>query len=116
MQGDNKDDKQWITTAVLAALFTSVFMYLPVIGGVPAFFVVCVGQGIYIGWQDVTKEQSRMGALTFGGSTLLFIPIMGVVFSPSGPGNLWPLAAMMGILPGLVAMWGARFARSRNKG
>jgi len=114
MKGDSLEDKQWITTAILAALFTSTFMYLPAIGGLWVFIIVCLGQGAYLGWQHVSAAQARLGGLTFGAATMLLIPVMGLIFRPDGPGNLWPIAAAMGLVPGLVVMWGARFARSRR--
>ncbi len=114
MKGDSLEDKQWMTTAILAGLFTSVFMYLPVIGGLWAFILVCVGQGAYLGWQNVSSAQARLGALTFGAATFLLIPVMGLIFKNNGPDNLWAIGAVMGLVPGLVVMWGARFARSRR--
>lgn len=110
------DDRQWMVTCGLAAVFTSVFLYLPAIGGFGTFMVVAVLQGLYLGWQDVPVNQARLGALVFAGLLALGILFLGFVFRPDGPGNLWGLIALFGAVAGATAMWVGRGFRHHKKG
>ena len=109
------DDRQWMVTCGLAAVFSSVFLYLPAIGHFWTFMVVSVLQGLYLGWQDVPVSQSRLGALVFSGMMALGILFLGFVFRPEGPGNLWGLTALFGAVAGVTAMWIGRGFRHHNK-
>lgn len=110
------DDRQWMVTCGLAAVFTSVFLYLPSIGHFWTFMVVSVLQGLYLGWQDVPVNQARLGAVVYAGLLALGILFLGFLFRPDGPGNLWGLVALFGAVAGATAMWIGRGFRSHKKG
>ena len=111
------DDRHWMVTNGLAAVFVSAFLYLPVVGGFYTFLVLVVLQGVYLGWQPVPANQSRLGALVFVGLLCVGILLLGFVFRSDGPGNLWGLVALLGSAAGVAAMWIARGVRQhRDKG
>ena len=98
------DDRQWIVTTALGGVFASAFLYLPWSGGFWTFLIIAAAQGLYLGWQDVTKPQGRLGYLSFGLAIFVGTGLMGVLLTRNGPGNLWGLAAMYGVASGLAAM------------
>ncbi|MDA0378655.1 MAG: hypothetical protein O3C45_02285 [Bacteroidetes bacterium] len=109
------DDRQWMVTCGLAAVFVSAFLYLPVVGHFWTFMVVSVLQGIYLGWQDVPVNQARLGGLVFAAMLALGILFLGFLFHEGGPGNLWGLLALFGAIAGVTAMWiGRGFRHHRN--
>lgn len=108
------DDRQWMVTTGLAAVFTSAFLYLPVVGGFWTFIILAVLQGLYLGWQPVTTSQARLGALVFAAMLAIGMLLLGFVFSKDGPGNLWGLVALFGAGAGLAAMGFARLVRAQR--
>ena len=111
------DDRQWMVTNGLAAVFVSAFMYLPVVGGFYTFLFLVVLQGVYLGWQPVPASQSRLGAAVFVGLLWVGLLLLGFVFREDGPGNLWGLMALLGSAAGVAAMWisrGVRQHRDKN--
>ena len=111
------DDRQWMVTNGLAAVFVSAFMYLPVVGGFYTFLFLVVLQGVYLGWQPVPANQSRLGAAVFVGLLWVGLLLLGFVFREDGPGNLWGLMALLGSAAGVAAMWisrGVRQHRDKN--
>ena len=98
------NDRQWIATTAFGGIVVSAFLYLPVIGGMTALLIVAALQGAYLGWQPVPTPQFRMGGLSFAGGLFIGMPIMGILLSPSGPGNLWGMAAGFAIVLGLAVM------------
>ena len=105
------DDRQWMVTNGLAAVFASAFLYLPVVGGFYTFLALAVLQGVYLGWQPVPASQARLGALMFAAMLAMGILFLGFVFRDDGPGNLWGLVALFGTAAGWAAMWIAREIR-----
>jgi|DEB0MinimDraft_10_1074344.scaffolds.fasta_scaffold16443_3 tryptophan-rich sensory protein len=108
------DDRQWMVTCGLAAVFVSAFLYLPAIGGFWTFLVVIVAQGVYLGWQPVPRAQARLGGLVFGAMLALGILFLGFLFRREGPGNLWGIVALLGTAAGWAAMWIARGLRQHR--
>lgn len=108
------DDRQWMVTCGLAAVFVSAFLYLPAIGGFGTFMALVVLQGIYLGWQPVPANQARLGGLVFAAMLALGILFLGFVFRDNGPGNLWGLVAAFGTAAGWAAMWIAREIRKHR--
>ncbi len=102
------DDRQWMVTTGLAAVFVSAFLYLPVVGGFWTFLILVVLQGIYLGWQPVPANQARLGGLVFVAMLWIGLLLLGFVFREDGPGNLWGLVAILGSAAGLAAMWISR--------
>lgn len=109
------DDRQWMVTCGLAAVFVSAFLYLPTIGGFWTFMVLVVLQGAYLGWQPVPANQSRLGALVFAALLAMGILFLGFVFRENGPGNLWGITAGLGAAAGLAAMWVSREIRHHRE-
>ena len=109
------DDRQWIVTTSLGGIFASAFVYLPWVGGFWSFLVVAALQGGYLGWQDVTPPQSRLGFLSFGLSLFVGTGLMGVLLTKFGPGNLWGLTALFGMASGLAVMLLVRILKSLTK-
>ena len=105
------DDRQWIATTAFGGLVVSAFLYLPWIGGMVALLVVAAVQGAYLGWQTVPTSQFRLGGLSFAVGLFVSMPIMGILLSPSGPGNLWGMAAGFAIFLGLAVMAAVRLIR-----
>jgi hypothetical protein len=107
------NDRQWIATTAFAGVFASAFLYVPFIGGMTALIIVAAIQGMYLGWQEVLVPQSRLGALSFALGVFVGMPIMGMLLTHSGPGNLWGIAALFAIVTGVVSMFVARLVRAR---
>lgn len=108
------DDRQWMVTTALGGVFASAFLYMPYVGHLYVFIAVVVLQAAYLGWQDVTVTQSRFGLLTFALGIYVGTAIMGVLLTRHGPGNLWGVAALMGIVPGVIVMFVSRLIRKRR--
>ncbi|MDA1332915.1 MAG: hypothetical protein O2797_01710 [Bacteroidetes bacterium] len=108
------DDRQWMVTSGLAAVFVAAFMYLPVVGGFWTFMVLAVLQGLYLGWQPVTSSQARLGALVFAAILAIGLLLLGFVFRKDGPGNLWGLLALYGALAGVAAIFLSRWVRTKK--
>jgi hypothetical protein len=106
------DNRQWIATTATGGLIASAFLYFPFIGGIYALLIACVLQGIYIGWQHVLAPQFRMGILSFSTGAFVGMPIMGLLLSRTGPGNLWGMMAMFGISVGVISMVATRLIRN----
>jgi hypothetical protein len=109
------DDRQWMVTCGLAAVFVSAFLYLPAIGGFWTFLVLVVAQGIYLGWQPVPARQARSGGLAFAAMLALGILFLGFLFRSDGPGSLWGVIALLGTAAGWAAMWMAREVRHHRE-
>jgi len=108
------NDRQWVATTAFGGVIASSFLYLPWIGGLTALLVASAIQGGYLGWQRVPTPQFRLGMLAFAAGTFVGMPVMGIVLSRTGPGNLWGIAAMFGIASGLVVMLVVRLYRNRQ--
>ena len=108
------NDRQWIATTAFGGIVVSAFLYLPVIGGMTALLVVAALQGAYLGRQPVPTPQFRMGGLSFAGGLFIGMPIMGILLSASGPGNLWGMAAGFAIVLGLAVMLVVRLFLGRK--
>lgn len=108
------DNKQWIVTAALAGIFSSAFMYLPYVGHLYVFVTLCSLQGLYLGWQPATASQARLGALSFSIAVFVSTPILGLLLSPCGLEYNWGIAAAVGIVAGVVSIFGSRFVRIRR--
>ena len=108
------DDRQWIVTTALGGLFSAAFLYLPWIGNIWMFLLVAVAQGSYLGWQEVTLPQGRLGYLSFGLGLFVGTGLMGVLLTRTGPGNLWGIEAILGVGAGVVAMFVVQFIRGKR--
>jgi len=108
------NDRQWIATTAFAGVFVSAFAYIPVLGGLYALITVTILQGVYLGWQDVSATQSRIGAIAYSVGIFVGMPIMGLLLTIGGPGKLWGLWALIAILLGVVIMFISRFVRMRR--
>ena len=108
------NDRQWIANTAFGGIVVSAFLYLPVIGGMTALLVVAALQGAYLGRQPVQTPQFRMGGLSFAGGLFIGMPIMGILLSASGPGNLWGMAAGFAIVLGLAVMLVVRLFLGRK--
>ncbi len=108
------NDRQWVVTAVLAGVVASAFLYIPVIGHKYTFIAASVLQAAYLGWQDVETPRFRLGAICFSVGIFLGLPVVSILLGGNGPGNLWGVAALMGIIPGVIAMFATRFLKQKR--
>lgn len=108
------NDRQWVVTTVLAGLVASAFLYIPVIGHTITFMVASVLQAAYLGWQDVETPRFRLGVLCFCLGIFAGLPIVSILMGGTGPGNLWGVAALLGIVPGVISMFATRFFKQKR--
>ena len=109
------DNRQWVVTTALGGLFASAFLYLPIVGNFWVFIAVSILQGTYLGWQNVTPSQSRLGVLSFALGLFVGAGLMGVLLTRFGPDVLWGLSALFGIISGVVAMVATRLVRNARQ-
>ena len=109
------NDRQWIATTAFGGVVVSAFLYMPAIGGMTALLIVAALQGAYLGWQPVPITQFRLGGLSFAVGLFVGMPIMGLLLTRSGPGNLWGMAAGFAIVVGLAIMTATRLLRPKQE-
>lgn len=96
------NEKQWMGIAVLAGLVSGMSVYL--FDGRLGLFVFIGISTAMAGWVSFRRPDGSkplLGLLVFGGVLFLSMPLAGLVLTGE-VGNLWGLAAIMGLVPAAV--------------
>lgn len=96
------NEKQWMGIAFLAGLVSGMSVYLfDGRFGLFVFIGISTAMAGWVAFRRPDGSKPLLGLLVFGGVLFLSMPLAGLVLAGE-VGNLWGLAAIMGLVPAAV--------------